>query len=102
MHMQKVELIDLRNLGHACRQCQVVRWIVKQRVQRNFDFMIMNVRMRRQPYGRRIRNEMNFVPAAGKLKAELSSHYSTAAIRGITGNPDLHVIGEPACNKIKL
>jgi hypothetical protein len=49
-----------------------------------------------QANGLRIRNEMNVVAAASKLKAELGGDDSAAAVGWITGDADLH--GSPGAN----
>ena len=43
VHVQQIEIVELRDLGHARRQRQIVRRIVEQRVTRDFDFVIVNI-----------------------------------------------------------
>ena len=92
VHVQQVEIVELRDLRHARRQRQIVRRIVEQRITRDFDFVIMNVRFRApQPDRLGVRDEMNFVAALGQFQAQFRGHHAAAAVGRITGDPNLHV-----------
>ncbi len=91
MHVQQVELVDFGNLGHACRQRQVVRRILEQRIPRNFDLVIVNVGLRlSQPDGLRVRNEVDFMAALRQFESELRGDHTAAAVSGITRYTDSH------------
>ena len=92
VHMQQVQIVKLCNLRHASGQGQVIRRIVEQRIPRNLDFVIMDIRFRApEADGLRIRNEVDFVAALRQFQAEFGGHNTTAAIRRITSDPNFHV-----------
>ena len=94
VHVQQVEIVELRDLGHARRQRQIVRRIVEQRIAGNFHFVIVDVRfLAPQPDGLRVGNEMDLVSALRQLQTEFRGDDSAAAVRRITGDSDLHVRG---------
>jgi len=91
VHVQQIEFVELRNLGHARGQRQIVRRIFKQRIARDLDLMIMNVRFGAgQTNGLRIGDEMNLMAAPGEFKSQFGGHNSAAAVGGITGDTNLH------------
>ncbi len=66
VHVQKVEIVKLRDLRHARRQGQVIGRIIEKRIPRNFNLVVMNVGVGRGQADRLgIGNEMNFVAALG-------------------------------------
>jgi len=66
VHVQQIEFVELRHLGHARRQRQVVWRIFKQRIARDLDLVIVNVGLGSgQTNGLGIGDEMNFMASAG-------------------------------------
>jgi len=91
MDVQQIEFVELRNLGHARGQRQIVRRIFEQRVPRDLDLVIVNIRLGAgQTDGLRIGDEMNLMAAAGQFQSEFGGHDTAAAVSWITGDPDLH------------
>ena len=91
MNVEQVEIVQLRDLGHARGQRQIVWRIVEQGIARHFDFVIMNVRfLAAQPDGLGIGDEMNLVAALRQLQSQLRGYDAAAAVGGITGDADLH------------
>ncbi len=91
VHVQQIEFVELRDLSHARRQRQIVGRIFKQRIARDLDLVIMDVRFRSgQANGLRIGDEMNLVAAASQFQAQFGGDYSAAAVGRITGDADLH------------
>src|ERR1019366_8808433 len=91
VHVQQIEFVKLRHLGHARCQRQIVRRIFKQRISRDLDLMIMNVRFRPgQANGLRIGDEMNLVAPASELKPQFGGDNSAAAVGWITRDANLH------------
>ena len=89
--VQQIEIVAGRDLGHARRQRQAVRRILKQRICRNFNFVIMNSREAGiEANGIRVSDEMNLVAARRQFQAELGGDNAAAAVGGITGDADLH------------
>src|SRR5208337_3281821 len=65
--------------------------IFKQRIARDLDLVIMNVRFRPgQANGLRIGDEMNLMAAASQLKTQFGGHNSATAVGRITGDANLH------------
>ncbi len=94
VHVQQVEIVELRDLRHAGGQRQVVRRIVEQRIARNFHLVIVDVRfLAPQPDGLRVGNEVDFVSALRQFQAQFRGHDAATAVRRITGDSDLHVRG---------
>ena len=72
VHVQQIEIVELRDLCHAGRQRQVVRRIVEERITRDLDFVIVNVRFRApQPDRLGVGDEMNFVTALSQFQAQV-------------------------------
>ncbi len=46
VHVQQIEIVNLRHLGHARRQRQIVGRIFEQRILRHFDLVKVNVGLR--------------------------------------------------------
>src|SRR5581483_8623839 len=91
MNVQQVERVELGDFRHARGQRQVIRRIVKQRVVRYLDFVEEDVRhIVIQTERLRIGDEVDFVSALRELNAELGRDNTTAAVSGVTGDPDLH------------
>ena len=91
VHVQQVEIVELRDLCHARGQRQVVRGIVEQRITGDFHFVIVNVGfLAPQPDRLRVGNEMDLVAALGQFQAEFGGDDAAAAVRRITGDSDLH------------
>src|SRR5208337_128529 len=89
--VEQIEFVELRNLGHTRRQRQIVGRIFEQRIARDFNLVIMNVRLGPgQTNGLRVGDEVNFMTAASKLKPQFSGDNSTAAVGRITRNANLH------------
>src|SRR5580658_1793661 len=91
VHVQQIEFVELRHLRHPRRQRQIVWRILKQRIARDLDLVIVDVRFwSGQTNGLRIGDEMNLVAAARELKAEFGGDNSAAAVSWITGDANLH------------
>src|SRR5215467_7451723 len=91
VHVQDIEVIDLRHLRHARGQCQVIRRVLEQRVLRNGDLVEENLRLLRvQPDGLLVCDEMHLMAARCQLDPKLGTDYSTATIGGITGDAYPH------------
>ena len=91
MHVQQIQIVQLRHFSHASRQCQIIWRIVEQRITRHFHFVVVNVRLlAAQPNRLGIRDEMNLVAALGKFQTEFRGHHAAAAVGGITSNPNFH------------
>ena len=91
MYVQQVEIVQLRDLGHARGQRQIVRRIVEQRVPRHFDFVIMNIGFGSpEPDGLGVGNEMDLVAALGQFETKFGGHDAAAAVCGVTSDPNLH------------
>src|SRR5438067_165178 len=89
--MQEIETVSFGYLGHARRQRQAVRRVLKQRVIGNFDLMIVNARDARiEADGIGVSDEMDVVTAVGELEAELGGDDPAAAVGGVTGDSDSH------------
>ena len=91
MHVQQVELVDLGDFRHARGQRQVVWRVLEQRIARDFHLVIVDVLLRLgQTDGLRVRDEVHLVTALGQLETEFGRDHAAAAVRGITGDSDLH------------
>ena len=89
MDMQDVEVVYLRHLSHAGGQRQVIRRIFKQGVQRDGDLMKQDARVVGiQPDGLLVGDEMDLMPAVGKLNSQLRADHATATVSWITGDSD--------------
>ncbi len=67
--VKQVEIIQLRNFGHARGQRQVVGRVIEKRITRDLDLVIVNVWFRStEPDGLGVGNEMNVVPALGQFQ----------------------------------
>src|SRR6266403_1872819 len=91
MHVQKIEFVEFRHFGHARSQSEIVRWVVEEWVAGDFDFVVMDVRLRfGKSNGLRVRDEVHVVPALCQLQTKFRGHYPAATVGGIAGDPDLH------------
>ncbi len=96
VNMEKIQIVQLGNFGHAGSERKIVGRIVKKRVSGNLDLVIMNVGLgASQADGLGIGNKMNFMSALGQFQAKFGSHNATATVGGITGDPNLHSPGRP-------
>ena len=93
MHVQQIEIVQLRNFGHPRGQRQIVRRIVEQRVSRDFYFVVVNVRGRAiQPNRLGVGNEVNVVPALRQFEAQFGGNYTATAVGGVTGDADFQAV----------
>ncbi len=93
VHVQQIQVVIVRHLGHARRQRQAVRRILEQRIVGNFHFVIVDARSPRIQADRiRVGDEVDFVPALGQLQAQFGGHDAAAAVGGIAGDSDFHTI----------
>ena len=91
MHVKQVQFVQLRHLGHARGQRQVVGRKLEQRIARDRNLVIDDaVVPPAQPKGLRIRNEVDFVAPRGQFDAQLRGHHARTAVGGITSNADAH------------
>src|SRR5579871_280057 len=91
--VQNVQVIDFRYFRHARGQRQVIWRILKQRILRHRDFMkedawLLGV----EADGLLVSDEMHFMATLRQLNAEFRAHHSAAAVGGITGYSDLHLV----------
>ena len=91
MHVQDVEVIDLRHLRHARGQRQIVRRIFEQRILRNRNFMKQDVRMIAiQPDGLLVGNKMHLMSPGSKFNAQLRPDHPAASAGRIISNANFH------------
>jgi len=65
--------------------------MVEQRIRGHLDFVELNVALIEvHPDRRRIADEVDFVPACGKLHSQLRGDHSGTAVRRITRDADFH------------
>src|SRR4029077_6854221 len=93
VNVKQVEVVELGDLSHARGQSQIVGRIVKQRIARDFDFVVVNVRLYTpQADGLSVRNKMNVMSALSQFQAELCRDHAAATVGGITSDPNLHCL----------
>src|SRR5581483_1032920 len=92
MHVQQVEPVNLRHLGHARGQRQIVGRVVEQRIVRDLDLVKEDVRLRLQPEWLRVGDEVHLMTALRKFDPQLGGHHPAAAVSGIARDPDLHSV----------
>ena len=91
VNVEKIERIELRDLGHARRQGQIVGRMLEERVVRDGDLVKMDIGLAARESERlRVSDEVDVVAARGEFNAEFGSDDSAAAVGGITGDADLH------------
>src|SRR5579863_2595969 len=89
--VQQIQVIQLRNLSHTCRQSEVIGWIIEKWITRNLDLVIVDIRFRSSQADRlRVGNEVNVVPALRQFQTQLRGDNATPTIRRIAGDSDLH------------
>ena len=92
MHVQQIEAFRLGHLHHFYGQGKRVRRMIEQRITRNFHFMELNSLVGvRQPDGRSIADEVDFVAARGKFHPQFRGDHARAAVRWVTCDPNLHL-----------
>ena len=91
MHVQQVEIVDFRHLGHPRGQRKIIGRILEQRITRNLDLVIVNVGMRfGEPDRLRVGNEVNLVSSLGQFDSQLGRDDSASAVSWITGDSYAH------------
>ena len=91
MYVQQIEIVALRDLGHARRQRQQVGRVLEQRIAGDLDFVIVDARNAGIEADRiRVGDEMHLVAAIGQLESELGGDDPAAAVGRITCDPDPH------------
>ena len=91
MHVQQIEFIPLRDFRHPRGERQAVRRVMKQRILRDFDFVIVNARNSGiEPDRVRIRDEVHLVAAIGQFQTQFCGDDAAAAVRRIAGDSDPH------------
>src|SRR5256885_15634601 len=89
MDMEQIERFGFENFEHFRGECERVRWMVKERIGDNFDFVEMDARIVGGHTDRRgVADEMNVVAARGELPAEFGGDDAGAAGGGITRDAD--------------
>src|SRR5580658_10451477 len=92
MDVQQIEAFRLRHLHHFHGQRKRVGRVIEQGITRNFHFMKLDSFVRvRKPDGRRVADEVNFMPARCKFHSKFRGHHARAAIRWVTCDPDFHL-----------
>ena len=95
MHVQQIQRLGFEDFDHLCGEGKGVGRMVEQRIRRDFDFMKMDVGICQiHTNRRRITDEVNVVPARGKLLAKLGGHDAGAAVGGVASDTDAHWPGE--------
>jgi len=92
VHMEQVEIIELSDFRHPRGERQVVGRIVEQGITGDFHFVIVDIRFcTPKPDGLRVGDKVNFVATLRQFEAKLRGDYTAPAVRGITGDSNLHV-----------
>ena len=101
VHMQQIEVLILRHLRHPRGQRQRIGRVLKQRIWRDLDLVIVDTRQSGvEPDRIRVRDEVNFVAALRELEPKFRRDDAAAAVGGITGDADLHwmlMLPTPIC-----
>src|SRR5215510_3494576 len=93
VHVEQIEIIDLRNFRHPRRQRKIVWRVLEQRILGDRNFVIPDIVVERsQAEGLRVRDEVNLMPTMGELNSQFGGDHSAAAVRGITRDSDLHAV----------
>ena len=91
VNVQQIERVELGDLGHASGEREIVRRVFEQRIVRDRNLVKVNVGLTAaQSKGLRIGDEVDLMPARRELDAKLRGDDAAAAVRGITGDADLH------------
>ncbi len=91
VHVEKIELVELRDLGHAAGEGEVVRRVLEERVVGDGDFVEEDaVLTAGEAEGLLVGDEVDLVAAGGKLNAELCGDDAGAAVGGVAGDADFH------------
>ena len=92
VHVQHVEVVALGHLRHARGQRQAVGRVLEQRVGRDLDLVVVDARrVRVQPDGVGVGDEVDLVAAGGQFQAEFGGDDAAAAVSGIAGDSDVHL-----------
>ena len=88
--VQQIERVELRDLGHARGQRQVVGRMLEERVVVDIHLVEEDVGFAAaQPERQRRGDEVDLVAARRQLNAKLRGNHARAAIGGVTGDADL-------------
>ena len=98
MRVNQVELFEPRHFHHLARQRHRVERKLEERIGGHLDLMIENVVeimfFRRanagEPHRQRVGNKMDLMSALGERLSQFGRDHARAAIRGITGDSDVH------------
>ncbi len=91
VHMQQVEPLVDHHLVHPNGEREIVWRILEQGIAPHVDFVEVYARQKyRQPKRLLVGDEVDLVPAGGERDPQLGRDRAGAAVRGITGDADLH------------
>ena len=91
MDVEEVELVELRDFGHAAGEGEVVGRVLKEGVVGDGDFVEEDaVLAAGEAKGLLVGDEVDLVAAGGELDAELRGDDAGAAVGGVAGDTDLH------------
>lgn len=93
MHVQQIQRFGFEDFQHFGGERQRVRRMIKKWITRDLNLMKENVRIAEVHANRRsIADEMNVVAARGQFLAKLGGNDAGAAVRGIAGYADSHIL----------
>src|ERR1044072_3430294 len=88
MHMEHIQVLGTRDLGHFHRKRQCVVGTRKQRIVRKFNLMKLKPLLRQVQSNRlSVTKQKHFMPAASQFRAEGSSQNTTASDEWKTCDP---------------
>src|SRR5581483_660708 len=95
VHVQQVDVVQLRNFRHSTGQGEVIWRKVEQGITGNIDFVVVDVRLRPgQPDRLLIGDEVDLMATLSQFHTQFCGDYSTASVRGITRDPDAHLLSK--------
>src|SRR5581483_7201360 len=100
MGMDQIELFETSDFDHCAGERHRIEWKFEERIGRHLDFMIKNIIEigsilmpgAREAHGKSIGNKMDMMPSLGKGLPKFRCDHTRAAVRGITGNTNIHRI----------
>ena len=97
VHVEQVELVELRNFSHAAGEGEVVRRVLEEGVVGDGDFVKEDaVLAAGEAEGLLVGDEVDLVAAGGELDTELCGDDAGAAVGGVAGDADLHEVQFPS------
>ncbi len=91
MDVQQVELFGSRDRRHLCGEREVIRLMFEERIRHHLDLVKMNTLVQLgKPRRHDGRDEMDIVPAFGKITPEFRTDNAAAAVGRIDCYTDIH------------